>query len=284
MTDLLSDGDGLRQALDWNGASSMRPCLKHANVLMKGSGLVDLDSNFVEITSYEYQKFQRSTAEDHALEVDTTCAALREVEAGRMTKDKYKTICKAMGVHANPLGIAACPWLRKFIDLTQISMYDWVHTQLQDGVLSCDTYLLLKACERIGVQMSTFEAYLKRGWEFPNESRPKAMTLYRCFNEYRSRAVERADKLKCTASELLGVYGLIRHYVETEIPEADLAEISKERMSFDAACKVVDILILSKRHIVDVNAAGSLLRELKSSQNWVSGILSTPSNKYPSAQ
>ena len=37
LTDLLSDGDGLRMAFDWKGASSMKPCFKHYNVFMKDS-------------------------------------------------------------------------------------------------------------------------------------------------------------------------------------------------------------------------------------------------------
>jgi hypothetical protein len=32
---LLSDGDGLRQALSWRGAASLKPCIKHPNVCKK---------------------------------------------------------------------------------------------------------------------------------------------------------------------------------------------------------------------------------------------------------
>ena len=35
VTNLPSDGDGLRQALDWKGASGLKPCFKHYNVLKK---------------------------------------------------------------------------------------------------------------------------------------------------------------------------------------------------------------------------------------------------------
>jgi hypothetical protein len=34
-TNLLSDGDGLRQALDWRGHGSLKPCFKHCNVFKK---------------------------------------------------------------------------------------------------------------------------------------------------------------------------------------------------------------------------------------------------------
>ena len=37
LTNLLTDGDGHRQALDWKGASSLKPCFKHFNVFKKES-------------------------------------------------------------------------------------------------------------------------------------------------------------------------------------------------------------------------------------------------------
>ena len=35
LTNILADGDGLRQALDWRGASGLKPCVKHYNVFKK---------------------------------------------------------------------------------------------------------------------------------------------------------------------------------------------------------------------------------------------------------
>lgn len=35
LASLLSDGDGLRMGLDWKGATSLKPCIKHFNVWKK---------------------------------------------------------------------------------------------------------------------------------------------------------------------------------------------------------------------------------------------------------
>jgi hypothetical protein len=35
LTNVLSDGDGLKQAFDWKGASGLKPCFKHFNVFKK---------------------------------------------------------------------------------------------------------------------------------------------------------------------------------------------------------------------------------------------------------
>ena len=39
VANILSDGDGLRMALDWRGASSLKPCFRHHNVVKKVSRL-----------------------------------------------------------------------------------------------------------------------------------------------------------------------------------------------------------------------------------------------------
>ena len=37
LSNIISDGDGFRVAYDWRGHASMRPCLRHWNVLRKDS-------------------------------------------------------------------------------------------------------------------------------------------------------------------------------------------------------------------------------------------------------
>jgi hypothetical protein len=44
LTNLLSDGDGLRQALDWRGHASLKPCFKHFNVFKKDGLETFIDS------------------------------------------------------------------------------------------------------------------------------------------------------------------------------------------------------------------------------------------------
>lgn len=39
LKNILADGDGLRLGFNWRGASSLKPCLVHHNVLMKALGL-----------------------------------------------------------------------------------------------------------------------------------------------------------------------------------------------------------------------------------------------------
>ncbi len=46
---IVADGDGLRQALQWKGASGLKPCFFHWIVLSKDSDLASRNDMFVEI-------------------------------------------------------------------------------------------------------------------------------------------------------------------------------------------------------------------------------------------
>ena len=59
VTNLLSDGDGLRSGLNWNGANSLRPCLKHDNIVSKRSGLAG--DGFVDITCTDHRAMRLAT-------------------------------------------------------------------------------------------------------------------------------------------------------------------------------------------------------------------------------
>ena len=55
LSNLLSDGDGLRMALDWRGASSLKPCIKHYNVFKK-----DFQNRAPSVTHRDDQRLSRS--------------------------------------------------------------------------------------------------------------------------------------------------------------------------------------------------------------------------------
>mgnify|MGYP006251117275 CR=1 FL=1 len=123
---------------------------------------------------------------------------------------------------------------------TEIVTVDWMHSLLQDGMLTVDAFLFLQAA---GITYSRLEHYLKADWIFP-KSHHNNIKPYTIFNSMRARSHSEAGKLRCQASELLNVYGLIRHFVQTRVP--DEPGLHVKRASFLAACSVVDIILEAK--------------------------------------
>ena len=70
--------------------------------------------------------------------------------------------------------------------------------------------------------------------------------MHRLFASY--RAASTTEKLKGPASEMFGVYGLVRHFVETRLGRPPT--LAPHRDSYDVACAIVDTFVDIKRGVV----------------------------------
>ena len=85
---LLSDGDGLRKAMEWMGHASLKPCWRHWNVFRKGCGLPGEDSSrkYEDITCTDPRRFKAWAESDFHEAIDVVVEAHRMAADGRMTK------------------------------------------------------------------------------------------------------------------------------------------------------------------------------------------------------
>ena len=259
VTNLLSDGDGLRSALDWRGAAGMKPCFFHWNIFRKDSDLSHRQPGYCEISSCNPQCWQKMTGADLATIIDTLIAADQRAQEGTITKTRVENMGQMLGFNANPNGLLADPELRQILDPTATVTYDWVHSALQDGMLSIETWLFVQACNPLGLTHASLVTFLSDpAWCFPKATHGKSKNLYRVFDSFRSMSSDKADKLKCNASELLSLYVLIRHYAEVHIRNHE--DIRLEWSSFQAACHVIDLILITKYGMTDPQQAASALR------------------------
>ena len=78
-----------------------------------------------------------------------------------MTKARFDKMTMALGFNANRLGLLNDTLLRSAFNVLEVMTYDWVHTTLQDGSISVDTYHLIEACAAINISVKDREAFLK---------------------------------------------------------------------------------------------------------------------------
>ncbi len=263
VANLLSDGDGLRSALDWRGASSTKPCFRHCNIFAKDSDLAHRSPGFEDITCSDPSKFKTWTGKDVWTAVDVLQGAHARVASGNMRMEQVNKLGQMYGLNYNGDGVLADVELRAVLDPVHAFTYDWVHSFLSDGLFSCEAFLMIKACRTLGIRQSHVCEYLKDSkWQFPLAHTSKSKSLYRVFDVYRSSASAEADRLKCAASELLGLYGLLRHFVEVHVGRRD--EIAAQREVFDQACTMLDLIMSAKRGEVPVSAVATKLRSVTS--------------------
>ena len=116
-----------------------------------------------------------------------------------------------------------------------------------------------QACIEFGHTSRDLSAYLKAEWIFPFSRKSKASGFWHVFDSFRSRSSKEAERLKASASEILGIYSVVRHWVATVV--GPRPELANQRASFDAACATVDILIQTKKGMLDNRRASDMLLE-----------------------
>ncbi len=85
--------------------------------------------------------------------------------------------------------------------------------------------------------------------------------MWRIFDQWGAAANRRDGGVKCSASELLTLYGLLRHWVETSLPSRD-ARVEPYLKCFLMACAALDVLAMAKRGEVDMSDASARLRTI----------------------
>ena len=243
---IIADGDGHRMTMCWKGARGLKPSLIHSNVLMKEHPLLESLSDHVDICCHDVEKFKVRTSADFALSAETIRAAHELRQTRHLTQELYKEIEKSEGFTFSALGV---PWdeeLLGHVDVFSAVAMDWVHSALSDGSMSVEAKCLLAASASIGQSFPQVETFLKRAdWEFPNYLRHKMTGLHRVFSHWRVNTKEDGQKVRCLASELLSVYGLVRNFTQTVIGEGH-PELAPNLESFFACCNVIDIFLKVK--------------------------------------
>lgn len=187
------------------------------SVGIQDSDLADRRPGHVEITCHEPGQFEAWTAADVGDIVATLDAAAARVAENRMHPRRILDISMVAGFNHNPRGMLASPSLSGHVHLLGTVTYDWVHTLLQDGVFTSEVSVLLQACGQLEVGRREIEVFMADDeWRFPAFSAVKARNLHRVFSQFRISAAD-PDKIKCNCSELLGLYGMLRYFVETQV-------------------------------------------------------------------
>ena len=260
---LLSDGDGLRLALQWMGSASLHTCFRHWNVLKKDSERAEHSAGkYVEISCHDVSKFKIWTNADLAGAVDVLVHAERQCAAGAISAARLQDMQQHLGFRATEDGLLASPELRLCIDFMGSLRYDWAHTFLANGILGAETWALVAAGKRHSLfSQNTINEFLNEEWCRPRYRRGGGRpTLPHLFDKYWQHLNEDAETIKGSMSDLLGLYGLLRHFFEARIPTDP--RISAELYNFQLVCKAIDILQMVKKRRLEVRDAGRQLQAL----------------------
>ena len=257
----IADLEGHRMSMNSTGAGGYRPCLRHCNVLRKNCGLEDL-GDYVEISCADPTLFRLHSSADVFFAADLVSASHARWQAGVMTKGRFENIEKSCGLRFAPYGVLLDTDLRLHVDVVDSTVIDWVHTALQDGTFTTEVFQLVHACgeEPLEISFADVREFLQDDdWCFPAWARTKSSMLYRVFDQKRA---PNEDKIRANASELLGLYALLRHFVEKYLLDVAIEQFQRQAASFQAACKTLDVISMVKQGRVGMREGAVELRRV----------------------
>lgn len=262
---VVADGDGHRISWEWKGAAALKPCCVCFNVWKKDSDLAHRStSGDVEITCDDASKFKRWSQLEFEKSIDLLIEAKRRRDSGAWTQARYNKLAQVYGFSPTESGFLADAQLKSLVPTTAVVRYDWVHSMLQDGLLSVELWQRLKSAESRDPRVfQRLRAFLSSRWDFPSDTKLRGShyDLAGCFSESMVEASRESDKLKIMASTLLLLYTLVRHFLMHELA-ADARDKPAELQSFNAACKVLDTMLLIKRRVLTCADGSRILTEL----------------------
>ena len=261
---LLSDGDGLRQGLEWKGASGLKCCFRHWNVFDRGSGRAEAgpDELYVETTCSDPAKFRTWASADLQTAAGVLTEARRRHAAREIPKARVDTIEQAYGFKFTEQGLVADAELGRIIDWPVAFKYDWVHTLLSGGApLMVVLWRLISACEELGLPgQAELHGFLQQGWCVPKAAQHGSRDigkLHKFFDESSRPFNRERESVRCSASELLALARVFSHFVDVVIPADDRVDVHKR--SFIATMETTDILLSVKTGKRTCAAAAGLL-------------------------
>ena len=240
----LGDEAALSRGLSCKGASGMRPCIKCANVLKKGSNITT--PGVVEIDCFDEEKIVANTNAEVWRQFDLLLAS-----DGVVSKAELERRQKAAGLTIARQGLLADAQLRPLVGPLSSHRYDWMHTYLSNGVCSVEIYLFMEACKANGFKdvYPKLEEYCKASWCFPHQHAQAGMRAHAIFCKQREAASK--EHWRSSASELLTVYPLLRHFAEQVVSVA-FPGLQQHVTSLSLSFRVIDALQDIKGGTIDV--------------------------------
>lgn len=207
---LLADGEALRAVWNGKGAAGKLPCLLCKNLVNDDEAAAN-SSYLVPLSCSDAKRFDLMEDQDFWEKADT----LREKKATE-TKGVFNKIQMAMGITFCPSGLLWDESLRRHLRPRSVISFDAMHCVLSNGVGQNEMSYLLTELAKHSVGWREFRLFVATNWQTSRASGSPS-ELRECFSASRERICKDSGKFPCSASELLMVFPVMEHFLETVI-------------------------------------------------------------------
>jgi hypothetical protein len=239
----LTDGEGHQVALQWNGASSMKPTFDFANVFKKDAGMAGSTQGYMDITCSDWRALRRWQRLQWLELIDGVLAERERFARGEIRSYQLQAHIKSSGFCVTEQGLLADRGLREVVDFLAVFKYDFMHTAFQDGYMSNAMYLISSSVFRVKYRKpsdpTSLIAFLGE-LQFPmsrgDDRRLKALFSDKLITKQRKRR-----SIVANASCQLSLYRLIEFWAIEEA--SDCPALLEHCAVYSAACRVTDVFL-----------------------------------------
>ena len=270
----LADEVALKEVFNFRGASGILFCPLCLNLVSESSNLHRYgDRSLVPSTSCEKTKWVRAGD-------NTILAKLRKLHQahGTVSKATFEDLEKKLGWSYNPFGIlgdgSASP--EHGIKVEGMLQFDYMHTLLVHGLWNIEVGALVDLLKRqCKIQQSEIHSFFA-GFCWPASSASRSVTGQNIFRK------KQEDVVKCSASEGLGAYMVVRAFLalnQASFPNSVASAVE----SYMALARVLDVLLALRKECtapIIANLDSSITAFVKSHQQAWGSSLWVPKHHY----
>lgn len=237
---VIQDGDAHRATWHARGSNGTKLCILCLNVFAAESELVEEDGTQCLRANVVYEHQCHFATSDDIIGAFKRLSAHQQADAvGVFTMRQ-----QAMGLTWHPYSILLDPVLCGIVQPAEQFMHDWMHCLVASGIFQYTLHLLLKALMTSGMHdvYAVFQGYVAL-YKYPRGFSNK--TLSHLFEPKRRDGNRDAGKFKCQASDALGLYPVLAHFLHaTVVPHGDCI---RECLAFLALCDLLDACTATPR-------------------------------------
>ena len=208
------DEKGLKEFLDYKGASGVKPCIGCGNVVNFEHKVAKRDlGEIVTLAEIDRTKFIQMTGP----EVYRMHDRLEEIVTTRAKgfRDRLDGLEIKWGVNYNPHGPLADRALRSIIDPVQHYLRDWQHTFMSSGVAVLHIASVVRVMKAKKIEWDVLDNFSKE-WVYPRTLKPHP-------DLFGKKYFDRKElKVKHFSSDVLRIIGILNMFMQLVLKPAGL--------------------------------------------------------------
>ena len=254
---ILADEAALKDMLDFKGASGTVPCPLCANVVLASSGLpAHGAAEILAHNNLQPHLWTRQTDE-------SVGKLMRHLatQSAALPKTKFKKLQQSCGFNWNEHGLLCATSLDDLVQPISALTFDWMHCYLVGGIWNIETAYIIGALKEVGIPQSSLHSFLQ-DFQWPAQVQSRAVAGHGVF----SKPLDGND-VKCTASQGLSLYGVIRVFLVHHAAAGRLGPVKDRVEAYLALCAVLDLLQAARtRSVTPKKLQDALLHHQRLSQ------------------